>query len=307
MTGIETTAADTTCFSAITSTTLPDEILLCIFNFAVIKTKISVRASWLLISKSLYTLIVPPLYHTLLLARGERISGFWSDEIDRTKLLRANPHSFSLVRRLKSHSYSQAFDFSIFTNVTHLSLWGAHRLVSLPTSVGLAVLSLPLEELMIRDTGDNHFLLRHLSSEFKVFLTLQRLVAFSINGDQPREGWLSCPNLTHIFAFCDNPREFYRSAIFEIWKRPGLKCYIIAPQTFQPSNWASTFKSKVPQDRRVVLLPQRLYHLSECTSQDCWDLQTRFWKTVEGRIQDNINLKDPTIIECPIRVIYEIH
>ncbi|KAH8810547.1 hypothetical protein DL96DRAFT_1627514 [Flagelloscypha sp. PMI_526] len=297
MSKIETSTTDTTLPFSTFDVELPDEILFYIFDLAVSMSTLSVRASWLRISKAVHQLIIPLVYHTVDLdtERGNCVS--WSNptQTDRTNFLNTNPDSFLLVRRLKTYSFSRPPDFSIFPNVTHLALWGSHKLSA--ASNGVAVLRLPLEELVIYDTEDNDFLQQHLSPEVAAFWTLRKLVTFSFRGDHPQERWFSCPNLSNILDLWNIPSDLWKSSLSGVSTRPQLKCYILAPQSPKLFNWASTIKSIVPSDRRVVLLPHRLVHINFGDSAQTWDGQAILWRMVEDRIQANPNPKEPTVID----------
>ncbi|KAH8810426.1 hypothetical protein DL96DRAFT_1760073 [Flagelloscypha sp. PMI_526] len=183
-----------------------------------------------LLSRAVYDWILPRLYHTLDIGTPPE-----PHTIDSTVLLTsAQPSSLLFARRLFSrHSYSP-LTFSLFSKVTHLSLWGRNYLNSVPlgTKQAHAILMLPLEELIVTQQSDNYALLQELTDDKMIWKTLRRFGCYHHpTYERADEPWLKCPNLTDIVVFCANVDCFIQNALRNITLPPSpqFQSYIISP------------------------------------------------------------------------------
>ncbi|KAH8810375.1 hypothetical protein DL96DRAFT_1626978 [Flagelloscypha sp. PMI_526] len=290
--------------SAPTMDPLPLEILFTILDIAFQSNSLhSGRLRFLLLSRAVYRWVLPRFYHTLDLDVQNNHAPP-SHSVDRVMLLaRAPPSSFLFTRRIISRMSNTPFDFALFSQLTHLSLWGRNYLDVDPHGLRAAheILSLPLGELFVWDEIDNNFLIRGLTIDVTIYRTLQRYGCHSRNShDRPDKGWLKCPNLVQVLILFADMNWFMEIAASGVTlpSSPKFRSWVISPfaSIGSPPLQYQNALGRVAKDRRIVVLRYHPPHLFQYP-QSFWENQSDMWKIALREVEKNENVKQMTVIE----------
>ncbi|KAH8810457.1 hypothetical protein DL96DRAFT_1627242 [Flagelloscypha sp. PMI_526] len=259
----------------------------------------------LFLSRAVHHWIIPHLYYNLDLEMDNVKPLRTSNSIDRSVLLgSALPSSFVFTRHLISRNTSRPFKFSIFPQLTHLSLWGHNRLGDVPSGQmqAHAIVMLPLEELFVWETDDNNALLEQLSEDVTLWSTLRRFgcqIGFS-RPDRPDERWLRCPNLVEVLVLFMDDNWFIktveRDMAFPISSK--FRGLVIAPCVGNATHHLLTSHSTLGQrvkDRRLIVLcepPQHLFVRPE----SFWENQSAMWNILLAKIELNHDVQKMTMV-----------
>ncbi|KAH8810464.1 hypothetical protein DL96DRAFT_1627268, partial [Flagelloscypha sp. PMI_526] len=268
---------------------LPLEIIIIILDLVLqCDSTYDIMFEFSLLSRPIYYWIIPRLYHTLDLDERSTTSS-----IDRAYFLEsAEPSYFIHTRRLISRVSRNYFPFSLFSQLSHLSLWGHNYLEAEPNGPTQAqeIVMLPLEELFIWEVSDNRTLLRKLTEDVTIWRTLQRFGCHvpSIRGF-PHEGWMSLPNLVQVLVLFGRSNWFVHTAGWGIPvpSSPKFKLFALAPLPWvhgeTPTDAVNTIRLR---DRRIVVLLNPLPHLF--TSAYCfWSNNHTMWQILLEEIEMN--------------------
>ncbi|KAH8810458.1 hypothetical protein DL96DRAFT_1716704 [Flagelloscypha sp. PMI_526] len=259
----------------------------------------------LLLCRPVYDWVIPQLYHSLDLEMETVQPLSTSHSIDRSVLLAsALPSSFIFTRRLISRNTVKPFSFSIFPQLTHLSLWGHNRLgegTSGQTQAH-AIVMLPLEELFVWETDDNDAILQQLSEDVIIWSTLRRFGCQTRlrRPDRPDERWLKCPNLVEVLVLFMDDGWFRNSASQDVAFPVSSKfrALVIAPCVRNAPLFLDSHKTlgRRVKDRRIVLLCEPPQHLF-VHPQSFWENHSAMRKILRGKVEQNNNIQKMTIVE----------
>ncbi|KAH8810532.1 hypothetical protein DL96DRAFT_1627459 [Flagelloscypha sp. PMI_526] len=283
---------------------LPPELIFSILEYALDENPIQSNLPFLLISKSLYSQIIPIIYHSLQFETRNIVHY----DGNREKLIAdANPASLLLVRKLKvGNGVCTEVDgaFTPFSNLTHLLLWGTHHLRSPDLQ---DIRNLHLEELIVWTPTERSELLGLLSAGDTLATTLQRFGSYGAWPREDIEGLISCRSLTHIIFYSGfhSPTRFPINPLRYIMETRSFVCCLLVPgfvetEVTQKHVFSVSFKAFGPlHDPRVVIAKtvQNLFVQTNSTPW-FWDSQTTLWKAAEAVIAKNSMEQDITVVEC---------
>ncbi|KAH8810472.1 hypothetical protein DL96DRAFT_541558 [Flagelloscypha sp. PMI_526] len=225
------------------------------------------------------------LYHTIDFSETSR--SVPSHLIDRKLLVQLAPvASLSSVKRIRARTFSHEFTFSLFSNLTHLILWGSNYLDSWP-SCAKSIMMLPLEELFIWEHLDDLALLKHLSPEVTVYHTLRGLGGYSDYCNSPHKGWSQCRNLVHLLVLGREYTEISQCIVSDIRPLENLKTCMIGPAfSTLTKEGQEEIISDVVGDKRIVLLSDRPAYLFPSTN-SFWSQQNAARQEAESHVLRN--------------------
>jgi hypothetical protein len=202
-------------------------------------------------------------------------------------LASANPASLLHVRKLKAgnrYDSDAKETFAVFSNLTHLLLWGAHGFDS-PSAQ--AVLNLPLEEFIVWTPTERSELLTLLSTECTVARTLRRFGSYGVWTEDDFRGLNCCRNLSNILFYCGSlsPTVFPIFHVGKILEKENFSCCLVVPGL---TSMKEELLLKIMQifyplhDRRVVVAKAvKATFGRNCSSPQFWDAQTVLWNAAE--------------------------
>jgi hypothetical protein len=221
----------------------------------------------------------------------------WTHSIDRTILLNsARTSSLLFTRCLISRLTDTTFNFSPFSQLSHLSLWGPNRLNIEPNGPNQAreIVMLPLEELIVLDWSDNNALLHELTANVTIWQTLQRFTGFSDErSPRPDGGWLKCPNLTQVLILCYGVGSFIDTSIKSVIlpSSPKFQSYMISPdEGWDMSTPPRDQLTLLIKDSRIVILRKCPQHFGKY-SRSFWDNQSAMWAIAQKVIRKNLQVE----------------
>ncbi|KAH8810390.1 hypothetical protein DL96DRAFT_1627053, partial [Flagelloscypha sp. PMI_526] len=262
-------AADTTGLASIFSKEpLPLEIIMIILDFSLQdNSTYDIMFRFSLLSRGVHRWILPRLYHTLDLEM-ESVPPHQSRAIDRVALLAtANPLSFLFTRRIISRLSKFPFNATLFSNLSHLALWGHNYLGGGVLGEKLAddIVMLPLEELFVWEESDSDVLLGKLSADATMWMTLRRLGCHSRTRRDLYRGWFKCPSLVQVLQVCDHIVWFIENGLKSVVLPPSpkFKSLIITPLMSSIKTHpliAGGIVQSIVKDPRVVILVHPPHH-----------------------------------------------
>ncbi|KAH8810409.1 hypothetical protein DL96DRAFT_1627094 [Flagelloscypha sp. PMI_526] len=281
---------------------LPLDIVLTIIDFSLSSSPgYGIVLQFSLLSRAVYQRMLPRLYHTLEFRKFD-ITSPEPETIDKNVLLACAPtSSLQFTRRILSPDSDSPLPFSLFSQLTHLSLWGRNCLDMEPhgTQQAQAIVMLPLEELVVSEYQDNCALLQVLTEDTTIWKTLQRFTCLSYKeSSRADEGWLKCPNIAMVFILCIKVEWFIETQIDDVVlpSSPTFQFYIIAPivgsSTLPPGD---SLELSI-KDPRIVILRKAPRHFAE-RSESFWDYHSDMWKVAQHMIKKNVDTKETRVIK----------
>ncbi|KAH8810406.1 hypothetical protein DL96DRAFT_1821477 [Flagelloscypha sp. PMI_526] len=280
---------------------LPLDVIFIIFDFTLLSSQdYKTILQLLLLSRAVYQWMIPRLYHTLGFRKYD-VTSPGPYTIDRNVFFTCAPTSSLLfTRRIFSPDLDSPLSFSLFPQLTHLSLWGCNCLNLEPhgTKQAQAIMSLPLEELLVIDSRDNLVLLRILTEDVTIWRTLQRFSCFSHAGcNRPDEGWLQCPNLAQVLVLCVKVEWFIDTQIKGVVlpSSTKLQSYLVSPI------WGSSMLPpgdtlELPvKDSRITILRKSPRHYVERPG-SFWDNHSDMWTAAQHMIRKNLDVQETRVI-----------
>ncbi|KAH8810374.1 hypothetical protein DL96DRAFT_1626971 [Flagelloscypha sp. PMI_526] len=250
--------------------------------------------------------VIPRIYHSLDLDmyNNTTVLAPSSHSVDRVVLLAcAKPSSFLFTRRLISRMSDAPFNFAVFSQLTHLSLWGRNFFDVEPHGPREAdeIVTLPLEELFVWEEYDNVILLGQLTVDVTIYKTLRRYGCYSRRSEnRPDEGWHKCPNLIQIlilFASISWFDEIAASGVV-LPSCPNFRSLIISPfaNIGSPPLRSQNSLGKLAQDKRIVILRNFPIHFFQ-HPRAFWENHIDMWRIALCEIDKNENHHGMTVIE----------
>ncbi|KAH8810519.1 hypothetical protein DL96DRAFT_1627414 [Flagelloscypha sp. PMI_526] len=278
---------------------VPEELILTILEYALSSSPSKADIPLLLVSKNIYSCLLPRFCHTL--ESGPQDPHSFG--IDRTLLLtEARPTSLLLVRYLKFgfwQSVQSGKLFQPFSNLSHLALWGAQG-VRRPDALGIP--SLALEELIIWSPLERKNLFQSTSADSPLSSTLKRFGSYDIWTDEDFEGVEVFSHLTHILVYCDSYcREFPEAPLRTFMERDGFMCWLVVPgfRSANEEQFAITQRIFRPHnDPRIVLVRVIPEHIHETgATPHFWLDQASLWNAAENQVAINTSYTSITVVE----------
>ncbi|KAH8810376.1 hypothetical protein DL96DRAFT_1626980 [Flagelloscypha sp. PMI_526] len=286
--------------------TLPLEIILTILDLAFHSSpNYAAMRRFLLLSRSVCRSILPWLYHTLDFDIANTAFSL-PHSIDRTIFAAsAQPSSLLFTRRIISRNPDIPFQFSLFSQLTHLCLWGYNYFEREPNGPQQAhdIVMLPLEELFVYGQVDNEILLTNLTVSATVRRTLQRFgchTARTENESSIYKGWLDCPNLVQVIVFFSNLKWLVQTASsgVRLPASPAFRSFILSPLAnigpLPPKSFQDL--AQLVRDRRLVVIVNHPPHLFQ-SPRSFWVNQTAMWRIMLHAVEMNVNANEITFID----------
>ncbi|KAH8810475.1 hypothetical protein DL96DRAFT_1627293 [Flagelloscypha sp. PMI_526] len=248
----------------------------------------------LVLSKWIYSWMLPILYHTLSTVKLQYIRS--GRVVLDTLLRRAPAPSLALVRRLDCSCITRVLTLSSFPNITHLLLWSSCGREWWDSQC-FAVTLLPLEELFYWSQSDLNILSRKMTRDSPICSTICRLGFHNNPVTLPDPTWFRyCPKLTRVLLLCSNYDNFqvFIETLPLIF--PQLHCCIIAPDWAHHPTRINVSNLGFRADRRVAMILHHLKHFESC-GRHFWSAQRTMWEEVDWCISKNPNLHTLTLID----------